>query len=184
LTSGLIKSASQSLRVHAKEFVVTAGAWTAQLLKPLEVDLAIEPVKGQMLLFNPPRRLLQTMVLTKGRYLIPRRDNHLLVGSTLEYSAFDKSTSETALQSLRHSAVELLPELAKHPVIKQWAGLRPGAPNGIPYIGRIDSYSNLSINAGQFRNGLVLAPASARLLTDILLGRDVALDPKPYKPLF
>lgn len=182
LTCAHIRCGGELSSVRAGQFVVTAGAWSAQLLKPLEVDLAIEPVKGQMLLFNPPRRLLQTMVLTKGRYLIPRRDKHLLVGSTLEYSEFDKSTSETALQSLRQSAIELLPELAGHPVIKQWAGLRPGAPNGIPYIGRIDAYVNLSVNAGQFRNGLVLAPASARLLADILLGRETALDANPYKP--
>jgi glycine oxidase len=136
-----------------------------------------------MLLFRPPRRLLKTIVLTKGRYLIPRRDNYLLAGSTLEYSEFDKSTSESALNSLHHSAIESLPELADYPVIKQWAGLRPGSPDGIPFIGRVDSYTNLSVNAGQHRNGLVLAPASAKLLADILLDRALAVDPKPYKPI-
>lgn len=176
------KCEERSVRVSADQVVITAGAWSGQLLRPLQVDVAIEPVKGQMLLFNPPRRLLQTIVLTKGRYLIPRRDHHLLVGSTLEYTEFDKSTSESALHSLRRCAIGLLPELADYPVIKQWAGLRPRAPDGIPYIGRVDSYANLSVNAGQYRNGLVLAPASAKLLADILLDREVAVDPTPYKP--
>ncbi len=177
-----IDSKGQTAELQAGEFVITAGAWSKKILQPLGVNLAVEPVKGQMLLFKPPRRLLQTMVLTKGRYLIPRRDNHILLGSTLEYSGFDKSTSEDALHSLRQSAIAMLPLLEEYPVVKHWAGLRPGSPDGVPYIGRIESYENLSVNAGQFRNGLVLAPASARLLADILLKRETAIDPGPYKP--
>jgi glycine oxidase len=100
----------------------------------------------------------------------------------LEHAGFDKSLSVAARASLRDSAINMLPALANIPVKKQWAGLRPGAPGGIPSIGQLPSWSNLYVNAGHFRNGLVLAPASARLLADILLGRPLALDPEPYKP--
>ena len=171
----------QKVALSAQQFVITAGAWSRQVLQALGVDIPIEPVKGQMLLFKPPQRLLDSIVLTQGRYLIPRRDEHILVGSTLEYSQFDKSTSEDALVSLRRSAIAMLPSLEKFPVVKQWAGLRPGAPKGVPYIGRVSAYENLSVNAGQFRNGLVLAPASAKLLTDILLKQTTSIDPTPYR---
>jgi glycine oxidase len=144
--------------------------------------LPVEPVKGQMILLRPESRLVNSIVLSAGRYLIPRRDGHLLVGSTLEYSHFDKATTEEALQSLLESALSLVPGLRSSPVLRQWAGLRPGAPNGIPYIGRVAPFSNLSINAGQYRNGLVLAPASATLLTDILTGSPEEIDPRPYSP--
>ncbi len=171
----------QKIELAANQFVITAGAWSRQVLQTLGVDIPIEPVKGQMLLFKPPQRLLHSMVLTQGRYLIPRRDNHILAGSTLEYSQFDKSTSEDALTSLRRSAIAMLPSLEELPVVKHWAGLRPGSPHGIPYIGRVGAYANLSVNAGQFRNGLVLAPASAKLLTDILLKKETSIDPAPYR---
>lgn len=170
-------------RICAEHVVITAGAWTGGMLEDLGVTLPVVPVKGQMLLFRPPRRLLNTMVLTEGRYLIPRRDNHLLIGSTLEHTAFDKSTTDEALRSLRRSAEALLPALAMCRVERQWAGLRPGAPDGVPFIGRVPGVDNVYVNAGQYRNGLVLAPASAQLLVDIVLGRQPSVDPTPYDPV-
>ncbi len=167
--------------VLGDHIVVTAGAWTGDVLKPLGVQIRVEPVKGQMLLLKPKTPVVHSMVLTKGRYLIPRRDQQLLVGSTLEYTGYDKSTTEEALQSLHASALELVPELEGAPILKQWAGLRPGTEKGIPYIGSVPGFENLSVNAGQFRNGLVLAPASTGLLADILLGRTPRLDPMPYR---
>ncbi len=170
-------------RLAAEQVVITAGAWSGGLLETLDVTLPVVPVKGQMLLFRPAQRLLNTIVLTDGRYLIPRRDNHLLIGSTLEHTAFDKSTTEEALHSLRRSAEALLPALAECPVERQWAGLRPGAPDGVPFIGRVPGFENVYVNAGQYRNGLVLAPASAQLLADIVLGRRPCVDPRPYDPV-
>lgn len=170
-------------RLCAEQVIITAGAWSGGLLETLDVMLPVVPVKGQMLLFRPSQRLLNTIVLTDGRYLIPRRDNHLLIGSTLEHTAFDKSTTEDALHSLRRSAEGLLPALAECRVERQWAGLRPGAPDGVPFIGRVPGFENVYVNAGQYRNGLVLAPASARLLVDIALGRRPCVDPSPYDPV-
>jgi len=193
LTSGMVSGALQVRRLEvlrhgtrdhlqATQVVVAAGAWTGRLLAEAGLVLPVAPVKGQMLLYETPTRLLQSIVLSGGRYLIPRRDNHLLVGSTLEYSDFDKSLTEEALCSLRSAAIGMLPALADMPVKQQWAGLRPGAPQGVPYIGALAPYRNLHVNAGHFRNGLVLAPASAQLLSDLLLARHPALDPSPYQP--
>lgn len=168
-------------KILGQHVAVTAGAWTGDLLKTLPLDVAVQPVKGQMLLLKPTKRVISSIVLTKGRYLIPRRDGHLLVGSTLEYTGFDKSTSEEAKKSLLASAIILIPELKTAPIIAHWAGLRPGAAQGVPFIGKVPGFSNLSVNAGQFRNGLVLAPASAGLHADILLGRPPRVDPLPYQ---
>lgn len=164
-----------------REVVVTAGAWTGELFKALKLDVAVQPVKGQMLLLRPAKRVIDSIVLTQGRYLIPRRDGHLLVGSTLEYTGFDKSTSVSAAQSLFASASALIPALQTAPIIAHWSGLRPGAAQGVPFIGKVPGFRNLSVNAGQFRNGLVLAPASAGLLADILLGRPPRVNPLPYQ---
>jgi glycine oxidase len=183
VTSALIRQGGTETRMQAKTFIIAAGAWSGCLLRRLNVEVAVQPVKGQMLLFRAASRLLSSIVLADGRYLIPRRDNHILAGSTLEYEGFDKTHTEAARISLRESAESILPALADLPVIQQWAGLRPGAPDGVPFIGRIPAYQNLYINAGHFRNGLVLAPASARLLTELVTADAPFIDPAPYDPV-
>jgi len=162
--------------------VLTAGAWSGDLLRPLGLELPVEPVKGQMILFKCAEDFLPSMVLAKGRYAIPRRDGHILVGSTLEHAGYDKTPTAEALESLKASAIELLPALADATPVGHWAGLRPGSPEGIPYIGEVPGWQGLWLNCGHYRNGLVLAPASCQLFADLLLGREPIIDPRPYAP--
>ena len=167
--------------VVAQQFVVCTGAWSQQILQTEAEHLPIAPVRGQMLMFAPHPHRLHRIVLRDGRYLIPRRDGRILCGSTLEHVGFDKSTTDDAYQSLWQSAVQIMPSLAQVSVAQHWAGLRPGSPAGIPRIGRVPQRENLWLNAGHFRNGIVLAPASARLLADLLLARTAQIDPAPYQ---
>lgn len=166
--------------VHGDEVVLAAGAWNGELLARLGLDLPVRPMKGQMILYKCAEDFLPAMVLARGRYAIPRRDGHVLVGSTLEDVGFDKTPSEDALASLRASAEALLPALADAVVIRHWAGLRPGSPEGVPYIGPVPGFEGLWVNGGHFRNGLVLAPASCQLLCDLMLERPPLIDPAPY----
>lgn len=168
--------------VRAERVVLAAGAWSGEMLRTLGLELPVEPVKGQMILYKCAENFLPSMVLARGRYAIPRRDGHILIGSTLEYAGFDKTPTNGALESLKASAEELLPALKDAEVVGHWAGLRPGSPQGIPFIGEVPSHPGLWLNCGHFRNGLVLAPASCRLLTDLLLGREPIIDPAPYAP--
>lgn len=160
--------------------VVCAGAWSGQLLSGLAPAPEIEPVRGQMLLYRTPPGSIRRMVLEDSRYIIPRLDGRVLFGSTLEHTGFDKSITDAARDELHALAIHRFPLLAECELERHWAGLRPGSPNGIPYIGRHPELHNLYVNAGHFRNGIVLAPASARLLADLLLGRDPILSPTPY----
>ena len=168
--------------IRGDEVVLSAGAWSGELLTSLGLELPVEPVKGQMILYKCASDFLSCMVLAKGRYAIPRRDGHILVGSTLEHEGFDKTPTSQALQSLKASAVELIPALADAEVVAHCAGLRPGSPEGIPYIGRVAGFDGLWLNCGHYRNGLVLAPASCQLFADLLLGREPIIDPAPYAP--
>ncbi|WP_044872174.1 glycine oxidase ThiO [Pseudomonas sp. LFM046] len=168
--------------VLADRVVLAAGAWSGELLASLGLKLPVEPVKGQMILFKCAPDFLPAIVLAKGRYAIPRRDGHILVGSTLEHAGFDKTPTEEALESLKASAFELLPQLADAELVGHWAGLRPGSPEGIPFIGPVPEADGLWLNCGHYRNGLVLAPASCQLLTDLILGSDPVINPQPYAP--
>lgn len=169
-----------------KQLIISAGAWTTDLMQALlpawPLDLHIKPVRGQMLLFDAMPDTLPYMVLDGDQYLIPRRDGKILAGSTVEQAGFAKLTTEDAKQQLYQFAVELLPALKDYPLSHHWAGLRPGSPQGIPTIGRHPDIENLSINAGHFRNGLVMGPASAKLLADLILQRPTDIDPSPYSP--
>lgn len=167
---------------RAEETVLAAGAWSASLLATLGLSLPVKPMKGQMVLFKTDADYLPSMVMTRERYAIPRKDGHILVGSTLEDVGFDKTPTPDAQQALLQSAFEMLPELANVPVVGHWAGLRPGSPEGIPYIGPVLEHKGLWLNTGHFRNGLVLAPASCQLLCDLMLGRTPNIDPTPYSP--
>lgn len=166
--------------VDADHVVVCTGAWTADLLGELDHKPDIEPVRGQMILFHASAGIIRHISLSQGHYAIPRRDGRVLFGSTLEHTGFDAGTTAEAREELYRLATALFPVLKRVPIERHWAGLRPGSPGGIPYIGRHPQAENLYINAGHFRNGVVLGPASARLLTDILLDREPWLDPAPY----
>lgn len=176
---GVLTSAGE---MRAERVILAAGAWSGQLLKSLGLELPVVPVKGQMILYKCAEDFLPAIVLANGRYAIPRKDGHILVGSTLEHVGFDKTPTEVALASLKTSAEELLPALADAEVVGHWAGLRPGSPEGIPFIGEVPDFPGLWLNCGHYRNGLVLAPASCRLLVDLLLGREPIVDPAPYAP--
>jgi glycine oxidase len=167
-------------RLEAERYVVAAGAWSASLLAPLGLALPVWPVRGQMLLFHAPGAL-RHMVLAGGRYLIPRRDGHLLVGSTLEEVGFDKAVTEAARSELLTLAQTLVPALRGRVPLRQWAGLRPGSPDNLPVIDRAPGFSNLWLHTGHFRYGVTMAPASARLFADLVLGREPLLDPAPYR---
>lgn len=166
-------------KVAAANYIICAGAWSSSLW-PEPNQLPVEPVKGQMILFKAEPEILTTMLLDRNRYLIPRRDGRILVGSTVEHCGFDKSTSADALNELKNYALERLPALANYPIEKQWAGLRPGTVDGVPFIGKHPNIKNLSVNCGHFRNGFVLGPASARLLADLILEREPIVPPTPY----
>ncbi len=166
--------------VAGDKVVVAGGAWTGGLLRDYAPEVRVEPVRGQMILFKTRPGTVRRVVLRGGRYLVPRRDGRVLVGSTLEYVGFDKHTTEQAFAELRQAALALTPALAEFPIERHWAGLRPGSPDGVPYIGAHPEIQGLYVNSGQFRNGVVLGPASARLVADIVVERSPILDPADY----
>jgi glycine oxidase len=164
----------------AERVVITAGAWSAQLLKETGLDLPVKPVRGQMIQFQAPPGLLKHIVLYRNHYLIPRLDGLILAGSTLEYTGFDKETTVEARDELQRAATTLVPALSECELVRQWAGLRPGSPEGVPFIGEHPRIRGLFVNAGHFRNGVVMAPASVQLLLELMRKQPRFTDSSPY----
>ncbi|TVQ88611.1 MAG: glycine oxidase ThiO [Chromatiaceae bacterium] len=166
--------------IAAEQVIVCTGAWTAQLLEKIGRKPQIQPVRGQMILFYAKPGQIRHVNLYRDRYVIPRKDGRVLIGSTIEEAGFDKRTTAEAKEELYRIAVELFPLLKRTPIEDHWAGLRPGSPSDIPYICPYPGVEGLFINAGHFRNGLVTGPASARLAADLVLGREPILPVSAY----
>lgn len=169
-------------QISADYYVVSAGAWSKALLGSHALGIDIKPIKGQMLLFKFNEPPITNILIKDDVYMIPRQDGHLLVGSTVEDVGFNKEITPIARNNLMKKAREILPSLDKIPIIKQWAGLRPATKKNLPYIGRHSTLSNLFINAGHFRYGIVMAPASAEILTNEITNHSQKIDIHPYQP--
>lgn len=164
----------------AETVVVAAGAWSGGLLAEFGMAPEIWPVRGQILLFKASPGLLSCVVYHRGHYLVPRRDGHILAGSTLEEVGFDKRTTAQARAELLDFAYATLPALRGAEIVTQWAGLRPGSHDNLPFIGRHPDVGNLYINSGHFRYGVTMAPAAAEVLLESMLGRQAGIDARPY----
>jgi glycine oxidase len=165
--------------IEADQFIVTSGAWSFELLKETTKNLNIRPMRGQILLYQPAKNLDQ-MVYREGFYMVPRRDGYLLAGSTLEDVGFDASTTEAVRDEISAKAEAIMPALKGMPIIKHWSGLRPGTPENLPTISAHPHIKNLYLNTGHFRYGLTMAPASARLVADLVCATKPWISPEAY----
>lgn len=163
---------------HADVFLIAAGAWSSLL-----DDIPIVPVKGEMIALSPPSGAAppRPMIWGNGVYLVPR-GGRLLVGATMEEAGFDTSLTEGARDHLRRRAQGLIPSLSGWELDAHWAGLRPRSPDGLPLLGPTAT-PNLFVAGGQFRNGILFAPAIARQMADLILGKGTIVsdfDPRRF----
>jgi glycine oxidase len=155
--------------------LLAAGAWTDRLLKPLGMRLRIEPVRGQIALLNPGKVVFRRILLWGARYLVPRLDGRVLIGSTEEHAGFEKNTTADGIEGLLALGVKLVPALAAAAREKTWAGLRPGSPDGLPFLGPAPAIENLFVAAGHFRAGIQLSPGTGLLLKEMLLQQPLTM---------
>jgi glycine oxidase len=173
-------------RHAADAVIVAAGPWCAAL------GLPVRPVKGQMISLMPPAdaALPDPVIWGNGVYLVPRplvgERGRLLVGATMEEAGFDMALADAARDDLRARAEALIPGLKDWTLAEHWAGLRPASPDGLPLLGPMGlphEKEGVFAAAGQFRNGILFAPAIADHLRDLVLGRVSvipAFDPRRF----
>lgn len=170
-------------RQAVDQVLFTTGAWSGQWLETLGINFEVVPVHGQMMVFKAPKNWLTTMCMNRVMYLIPRRDGHIVCGSSMCRKGFDLELNTDTTEDIYTSSLAMVPDLAQWPIIKEWAGFRPGSQTGIPVIGRSPRLLNTWVNTGHFRNGLCMAPASAQLLRQLMLGEQPYVSPEAYRPI-
>ena len=167
--------------LSAHRYCFTAGAWTGQLLYVLGLSISVLPLRGQMVLFRCGSPPIRHIVNEGSRYIVPRDDGRVLVGSTEEEVGFDKRTTDEAISELAAFARELVPALAEAPIEQTWAGLRPASFDGLPYLGQLPGLPNAFVAAGHFRSGLFLSPATAVVMSQLVRGEKPAIDLTPFR---
>jgi glycine oxidase len=168
-------------RLSAGQVLVAAGAWADELLASVGWRPGVRPVRGQIALLNTGVEGTRPLLLQGKRYLVPRPDGRVLVGSTEEDAGFDARPTAGGIEGLLALASRLVPKLADAPLERCWAGLRPGSPDGLPYLGRVPGLDNLFVSAGHFRAGLQLSPASGLCMAELLLGRPTSVPLEAFR---
>jgi glycine oxidase len=167
-------------QMHAGAVLLAAGSWSGKLLESVGLKAKTIPARGQMIAVRSSA--IRHVLHSSEVYLVPRNDGRLLIGATIEYAGFEKANTAKGLHSLLDAALALAPEISSAEIVETWSGLRPDTIDHLPILGQT-SIENLWLATGHFRNGILLAPATAELIArSILKGRDED-EVKPFSAL-
>jgi glycine oxidase len=152
--------------------VVACGAWTSLLGIGADAPPRVEPVRGQMLCYETgtPAPFVRHVVYSSRGYLVPRRDGRLLAGSTTERAGFDKSVTARGRAVIASHAAEIAPLVRNLKLADEWAGLRPRGADDWPVVGAHAGVENLFYATAHYRNGILLAPLTGRLVAEMIAG--------------
>jgi glycine oxidase len=162
-------------RYTAPSVINCCGAWAGQIKADKAGNIPARPVKGQILCVIAQRNILRHVVRAPGVYLVPRSDGRILIGATSEEAGFDKRVDPAQIRRLQADAARLVPELGEAKMLEAWAGLRPACPDELPILSATAT-PGYYVATGHFYNGILLAPITARLMSQLVRGVQPELD--------
>jgi glycine oxidase len=157
---------SAGKRFDAGVVIVAAGTWSSRLLEPLGLNVKVIPARGQMIAVRGNGCPIKRVLHSSKVYIVPRNDGRILIGATVEYAGFNKAVTAGAINQLLNAAVELIPSIANFEMVETWCGLRPDTIDHLPIIGP-SGVDNLVLASGHFRNGILLAPITAKFVAEL-----------------
>jgi glycine oxidase len=166
---GIVGVRTPTESVYAETVVVANGAWSSELLRPLGLMLPVKPMRGQMLAVRTVPRTVGQIIYGRHMYLVPRPDGETLIGATVEDTGFRKEVTLEGLEELVQAGRFIAPGLMAQPVLRTWAGLRPGSPDGLPLIGPLENLPGVLLAVGHHRNGILLGPMTGVLVKQWLV---------------
>lgn len=181
VTGNRVQSVEARFKVSADRFILAAGCWSGGIAQSLGIDLLMQPCRGQMLEFEAPGEL--PLVVRAGHhYLVPRAPRRVLVGTTAEYAGYEKEVTGEGLRSILEGAGQIAPLVKNLKFRRAWAGLRPDTADHLPVLG-YGELENLVFATGHFRNGILLAPVTAQLISELLLTGSTSRPLEAYRPV-
>lgn len=165
--------------IDADAVINCAGSW-AGFDRDLPFQIPCVPVRGQMLQFKVRQALVRRVVHSSEAYLVQRRDGRVVAGTTVERVGYDRRVTEEGRRSIRQGAARLCSSLADLPPEAEWAGLRPDTPDHLPILGETP-VRGLWVAAGHYRNGILLAPLTGRLMADCAMGKRPEISLEPFR---
>jgi glycine oxidase len=169
-------------RYDADAVLLAAGAWTGALAESFGGRLRVEPRRGQMAALTHVPPVLVHAVHAQDVYLVPRPSGELLIGATVEKVGFQRAVTATGIATLLAAAIGMVPGLANLPISRTWYGFRPWAPDSLPILGPWPGIDGLFVATAHYRNGILLAPVTARLMTEWMTVGRPSLDVKDFLP--
>jgi glycine oxidase len=167
--------------ISAKWIVIAAGCFSAEIAGVKEFA-PVRPAKGQMVSLRADGLEIERVIWGEKIYIVPRNDERILAGATVEYVGFDKQVTAGGIERILSAAIEVIPELANARIEETWAGLRPDSPDHLPILGPTD-IDGLMIATGHFRSGILLTPITARLIRQWITERSVEIDWDRLSPM-
>jgi glycine oxidase len=152
----------------ADRYILATGAWSQELL-----PVPVVPRKGQLIALQVPQGEslpVTTVLFGEEIYIVPRRDGRIVIGATSEDVGFTGGNTSVGIEGLLDRAIRLCPALAQYPVVEQWWGFRPATPDELPILG-YSADPRLVLATGHYRNGILLAPATAQIIANLLFNR-------------
>jgi glycine oxidase len=173
---------SDDERIDADAVLLAAGAWTPELTASLGGRLPLEPRRGQMVALTHVPAVLRHCVHADDIYLVPRPSGELLLGATVEQAGFRREVTAQGIRTLLAAAVAVVPALDALPISRTWCGFRPWAPDGLPVLGPWPGIDGLFVATAHFRTGILLAPITARLMSEWMTSGRPSLDAAAFLP--
>lgn len=164
----------------ADHVVLAAGAWSGRIAN-LPRPVSVEPVRGQLVALSWPRGAAPSIVFGHGGYLL-HRGGEAIAGTTVEHAGFTAQVTEPGVASICRRAGQLAPALADAKVLRAWAGLRPGTPDGLPIVGREPNLEGLWYACGHGRNGILLAGITGKIISHLLAGEATVEEIEALRP--
>jgi D-amino-acid dehydrogenase len=173
--------------VEADEYVLAAGIWSTPLARDLGLRLPMQAGKGYTLtLPHPARRPRLCAILSEARVAVTPMGQALRIGGTMELTGWEdpRRIAPARVRGILRSVAQYYPELTAEQFrdVPAWAGLRPCPPDGLPYLGRVARFENLSAATGHSMMGVSLGPVTGELMAQILSGEQPSLDVAPLRP--
>lgn len=168
--------------ISCAQLVIAAGAWSAGVSTWLGLDIPVQPARGQILALAQPAPPMKHILFDDAVYLIPKRDNTIFVGATVEQVGFEKQLTASGIAWLLTSALNLAPALADAALVRMWAGLRPWSADGRPILGRAPGWENVTLATGHSGVGFETSAISGQAIAELLTSGQIPAVIRPFAP--